>query len=241
MDDATLKAVVRRYQDMLSSGQIPDDCSDVERTVATFKSNIDLELRATINRVHKLTERLNEWTRLSANLKRQLIKTLKRTYEARRKEASDATSDPHVRMLVFYRDGWKCKECGTTEDLTVDHVVSVIAGGSDELGNFQALCRPCNSRKGGGERGGDFPGKINAGVLAFTEEDEVKAHAILRLARHYGCTVLKKNSPRSESQVTPEFVVWFKSNPGADLGVVLERAIRFNMAKKFLKLTNRAA
>jgi len=53
-----------------------------------------------------------------------------------------------VRVEVFERDGWRCLTCGDLEDLTVDHIHPVARGGSDELSNFQTLCRRCNSRKG---------------------------------------------------------------------------------------------
>jgi hypothetical protein len=53
-----------------------------------------------------------------------------------------------LRAYVFARDGMRCMRCGSTESLTVDHVIPVIHGGSDEVGNLQTLCRSCNSKKG---------------------------------------------------------------------------------------------
>jgi len=40
-----------------------------------------------------------------------------------------------------------CAHCGTTEQLTIDHIVPVIEGGTDDEENLQALCRSCNARK----------------------------------------------------------------------------------------------
>lgn len=40
-----------------------------------------------------------------------------------------------------------CAECGTTEDLTVDHVLPLARGGRSELSNVQTLCRSCNGIK----------------------------------------------------------------------------------------------
>lgn len=48
------------------------------------------------------------------------------------------------------RTGRKCVCCGTPESirpLTIDHVVSVINGGTSYIDNIQPLCLPCNSRK----------------------------------------------------------------------------------------------
>jgi 5-methylcytosine-specific restriction endonuclease McrA len=55
---------------------------------------------------------------------------------------------PELREFVFRRDGNRCGECGTTDDLTLDHVHPWSLGGPDTPENLQTLCRSCNSRKG---------------------------------------------------------------------------------------------
>jgi len=40
-----------------------------------------------------------------------------------------------------------CTVCGSTEDLTAEHVVPVAAGGSED-GPLVTLCRRCNSSRG---------------------------------------------------------------------------------------------
>lgn len=49
--------------------------------------------------------------------------------------------------LVIKRDGAICKKCGSTDDLTIDHIVPVSRGGTNDMGNLQVLCRSCNSKK----------------------------------------------------------------------------------------------
>ncbi len=53
-----------------------------------------------------------------------------------------------TRKDVFERDGYRCRECNSWLDLTVDHIHPQSRGGSDHLSNLQTLCRSCNSRKG---------------------------------------------------------------------------------------------
>lgn len=55
---------------------------------------------------------------------------------------------PATRAAVYARDGGACRHCGTTQNLSVDHIIAWSKGGAHDLSNFQTLCRPCNSRKG---------------------------------------------------------------------------------------------
>ncbi|MGA4950432.1 HNH endonuclease [Streptomyces lydicamycinicus] len=40
-----------------------------------------------------------------------------------------------------------CSHCGTTHDLTGDHIVPLAQGGTNTLDNVRVLCRSCNSRR----------------------------------------------------------------------------------------------
>lgn len=53
-----------------------------------------------------------------------------------------------LRKQVAERDGAFCKVCGGWEGLTLDHIIPMSKGGSDDLDNLQILCAVCNSRKG---------------------------------------------------------------------------------------------
>ncbi len=52
-----------------------------------------------------------------------------------------------VRKRVYERDGYKCIECGTTENLTIDHITPIIEGGLNIEKNMQTMCYSCNSYK----------------------------------------------------------------------------------------------
>jgi hypothetical protein len=51
------------------------------------------------------------------------------------------------KIRIKERDGNKCKKCNSREQLTIDHVVPVALGGTDDDNNLQTLCRGCNVMK----------------------------------------------------------------------------------------------
>lgn len=42
---------------------------------------------------------------------------------------------------------YKCLRCGQVKPLTVDHVIPLTKGGTNDIGNIQPLCYSCNSSK----------------------------------------------------------------------------------------------
>lgn len=55
----------------------------------------------------------------------------------------------YVRRAVLDRDGWRCRECGSTRRLEIDHFDPWSRGGAHtDPDNLAVLCRRCNGRKG---------------------------------------------------------------------------------------------
>ncbi len=52
----------------------------------------------------------------------------------------------------------RCADCGSTRDLTSDHVRPLARGGSN-AGPQRVLCRPCNSSRGGALAGNEARGR----------------------------------------------------------------------------------
>ncbi|MBR4029664.1 MAG: HNH endonuclease [Alistipes sp.] len=49
---------------------------------------------------------------------------------------------------VKFKAGCHCVYCGTTEQLSIDHLISQIKGGVNSADNSVFACRRCNSSKG---------------------------------------------------------------------------------------------
>ncbi len=71
------------------------------------------------------------------------------THYRRQREKSRWVYVPaHTRRGLWQRDHGACVRCGSTNDITIDHIVPVSFGGKSELQNLQLLCRRCHGTKG---------------------------------------------------------------------------------------------
>ncbi len=52
-----------------------------------------------------------------------------------------------VKDKVWNRDGGRCVECGSNEDIEFDHIIPHSKGGANTYRNIQLLCEPCNRSK----------------------------------------------------------------------------------------------
>ena len=53
-----------------------------------------------------------------------------------------------VKIAVAVRDGGRCRQCGSVQDLHYDHVIPWSKGGANTVNNIQLLCGPHNRAKG---------------------------------------------------------------------------------------------
>ena len=63
--------------------------------------------------------------------------------QTRREPISEA-----VRTEVWRRDGARCVQCTSKENLEFDHIIPVSRGGATSVRNLQLLCKQCNLKKG---------------------------------------------------------------------------------------------
>ncbi|MCS6896026.1 MAG: HNH endonuclease [Bacteroidia bacterium] len=55
---------------------------------------------------------------------------------------------PLTRQNIFRRDGFRCAYCGTSHNLTIDHVIPRSQGGESSWENLVTACESCNRQKG---------------------------------------------------------------------------------------------
>jgi 5-methylcytosine-specific restriction endonuclease McrA len=53
-----------------------------------------------------------------------------------------------LRQQIFERDAFECQYCGSSHNLTCDHIIPLVRGGTNETSNLATACRSCNSSKG---------------------------------------------------------------------------------------------
>lgn len=53
-----------------------------------------------------------------------------------------------VKQKVFNRYGDKCIKCGSSKRMTIDHIIPISKGGTNDESNLQPMCFDCNTEKG---------------------------------------------------------------------------------------------
>lgn len=52
------------------------------------------------------------------------------------------------KTMIYKRDNNSCQYCGSTRNLTIDHVIPKCRGGQDTWENLVVACCSCNTKKG---------------------------------------------------------------------------------------------
>lgn len=88
-----------------------------------------------------------------------------------------------LRYEVLRRDNHACRYCGATAPeakLTVDHVVPVALGGTDEPGNLVTACAACNSGKSASSPDAPIVADVSADALRWGRAMTEAARVMLR-------------------------------------------------------------
>lgn len=89
------------------------------------------------------------------------------------------TVSKRTRFEVLRRDNYTCRYCRSTDGvLTIDHVVPVALGGSDDSSNLVAACKDCNAGKSSTAADASTVADVTADALRW-------AAAIRRAADEY--------------------------------------------------------
>ena len=107
-----------------------------------------LERARTYQRNHRkeASRRNREWRR-----KNPMARIRQRVYTARRRSRLLGMSEHFSNaqwIEICERFGYRCPGCGKRKRLGPDHIIPLSKGGTDDIGNIQPLCLPCNIAKG---------------------------------------------------------------------------------------------
>ena len=74
------------------------------------------------------------------------LEEVRMRYFQKKKRSCYLNKKTKEEILTKYK--FTCQNCGTKENLTIDHIKPVSLGGTNESRNLTVLCKSCNSRKG---------------------------------------------------------------------------------------------
>lgn len=94
----------------------------------------------------KLYDNSKKWRANNPDKNRAILDAKYRKRSARKRGAEGSFTSTELKQL-FSDCGNQCLKCGSCDNLTIDHVVPIVLGGTNYLVNIQPLCRPCNSSK----------------------------------------------------------------------------------------------
>ncbi len=90
----------------------------------------------------KINTRISAWKKLNPE------KNLVYHHKYRAKNQSETHFTPEEWQALCEKYEGHCLKCGKQKKLTVDHIVPLALGGSNDIDNIQPLCKSCNTSKG---------------------------------------------------------------------------------------------
>ena len=92
-------------------------------------------------------EHANYYLSVQSKIKKYYLNKIKDKFNKKRRSIFSQSRDK-LMLKIIERDGYFCQECEITKKLSLDHIIPLSKGGSDEMDNLQILCVSCNSSKG---------------------------------------------------------------------------------------------
>lgn len=98
-----------------------------------------LEKAETLKESERIVSNVDGTNRLKVPLVLKLVRLVQTVYR---------NKVPFSRKNVFIRDNRRCQYCGTSENLSIDHVIPSSRGGKSSFLNCVVCCVNCNLHKG---------------------------------------------------------------------------------------------
>lgn len=100
-------------------------------------------------------DKFPKWRPMRATLKKMMSCDKSVRYRSARHSSDAFIKRKEVRSFIFDRDGHACQFCGSTCNLTIDHIISVYAFSVGKIpverlndeDNLTTLCNRCNAGK----------------------------------------------------------------------------------------------
>lgn len=129
-----------------------------------FYANNQQSVKARVRKYHEANREIankKRQERYLANRPEHLAKCREWVQNNRDKSRASKRNTAHRRRVIIGSSTYQvrakeiqklltqnCFYCGSTEKITIDHVVPIFRGGQHKIGNLVPACKSCNSSKG---------------------------------------------------------------------------------------------
>lgn len=113
----------------------------------------------------RLRDYNDRWKADNSERYRALRKTANKRRSERLKQTPGTLAYAWEKMLDYFKH--RCLACGTTNDITQDHVIPLALGGVHHISNMQPLCMTCNQSKNATIRDYRDPAQLQAFLVSL--------------------------------------------------------------------------